>query len=258
MGTTVATNALLERKGKPFGLVLTRGFSDLIEIGDQTRPDLFDLSLSRKAKVLYEHEDVVEADERVTLEGWSLNPTPVTQEDLIAAAEAQPTEEDGEVVLGLSGEAVRVLKPLGVSNTARGGHPDAAALTYLITPSWNAICRSCTTEDSDLSPFACCTHIRTLVGLVGARPQAVNSRPEHEQQVADIARKIGFTQISLSSALSPAIKALPRGNSAVIDAYLSPILREYVEGFNSHFEGGKAGERSEFMKSDGGLVASDK
>lgn len=93
---------------------------------------------------------------------------------------------------------------------------------------------------------------------IGGRHCSRCSTAEHEQHVAEIARKIGFTQISLSSSLSPAIKALPRGNSAVIDAYLSPILREYVEGFNSHFEGGKAGERSEFMKSDGGLVASDK
>lgn len=82
--------------------------------------------------------------------------------------------------------------------------------------------------------------------------------PQHEQQVADIAAEIGFTQISLSSSLSPAIKALPRGNSAVIDAYLSPILRAYVDGFNSHFANKKAGRRSEFMKSDGGLVSSDR
>jgi 5-oxoprolinase (ATP-hydrolysing) len=83
-------------------------------------------------------------------------------------------------------------------------------------------------------------------------------RTEHERQVGDIARKVGFTQISLSSDLSPAIKALPRGNSAVIDAYLSPVLRAYVDGFNSHFADNKAGKRSEFMKSDGGLVSSDK
>ena len=113
MGTTVATNALLERKGKPFGLVLTQGFSDLIEIGDQTRPDLFDLSLSRKAKVLYDHGDVVEADERVTLEGWSLNPEPVAQEMLVSSAKGEASSERSEVILGISGEAVRVLQPLG-------------------------------------------------------------------------------------------------------------------------------------------------
>lgn len=116
MGTTVATNALLERKGKPFGLVLTEGFSDLIEIGDQTRPDLFDLSLARKAKVLYEQGDVVEAVERVTLEGWGLNPMPVAQEDLVRHAKEHGMSEEGEVVLGLSGEAVRILKPLGESD----------------------------------------------------------------------------------------------------------------------------------------------
>jgi 5-oxoprolinase (ATP-hydrolysing) len=83
-------------------------------------------------------------------------------------------------------------------------------------------------------------------------------RLEHERQVGELARKIGFTQVSLSSDLSPAIKALPRGNSAVIDAYLSPVLRAYVDGFNNHFAEKRAGKRSEFMKSDGGLVSSDK
>jgi 5-oxoprolinase (ATP-hydrolysing) len=110
MGTTVATNALLERKGQPFGLVLTKGFRDLLEIGDQTRPDLFDLSISRKAKVLYRPEHVIEADERVTMEGWSLNPTPTSAEHLLNTSTS--SEEPGEVVLGLSGEAVRLLQPL--------------------------------------------------------------------------------------------------------------------------------------------------
>jgi 5-oxoprolinase (ATP-hydrolysing) len=101
MGTTVATNALLERKGADFAL----------EIGDQTRPDLFDLTISRKASVLYKPENVLEADERVTMEGWSLNPAGVDHQSLVDGAGS--VDEPGRVVLGVSGEAVRVLEDLG-------------------------------------------------------------------------------------------------------------------------------------------------
>ncbi|WWC92039.1 uncharacterized protein L201_006993 [Kwoniella dendrophila CBS 6074] len=221
MGTTVATNALLEKKGEPFGLVLTQGFKDMIEIGDQTRPDLFDLSISRKVKMLYKPEDVVQAEERVTLEGWSLDQNAPSAEELIDRAK---TVGDDNVVMGVSGEAVRILKPLDIKKMEQ----DLQQL-----------------YDRGLRALAICLlHSYTY--------------PQHERQIGEIARRIGFTQISLSSDLSPAIKVLPRGNSAVIDAYLSPVLRSYVDGFNSHFAGKKAGKRSEFMKSDGGLVSSDK
>jgi 5-oxoprolinase (ATP-hydrolysing) len=63
MGTTVATNALLERKGVPFGLLITRGFTDLLEVGDQKRPDLFDLSISNKAKMLNDRDHVIDVKE---------------------------------------------------------------------------------------------------------------------------------------------------------------------------------------------------
>jgi 5-oxoprolinase (ATP-hydrolysing) len=136
MGTTVATNALLERKGEPFGLVLTQGFADMIEIGDQTRPDLFDLSLSRKHKVLYRPEDVVQADERVTLEGWSLDPAAPSVEEIVRGAKG--TESEGEVVVGISGEAVRILKPLSESHKQTptrdgwGRGPDRGSDTHII------------------------------------------------------------------------------------------------------------------------------
>ncbi|ORY29319.1 5-oxoprolinase [Naematelia encephala] len=222
MGTTVATNALLERKGADFGLVVTRGHKDFFEIGDQTRPDLFDLSISRKAKVLYRPENIVEANERVTMEGWSLNPEPLSTEALLAAA--KESDEPGEVVLGVSGEAVRILEPLDVAKVEK----DLQQM-----------------YDRGLRSLAVCLlHSYTY--------------PEHERQIGDIAARIGFTQISLSHALSPAIKAVPRGNSAALDAYLSPVLRSYVDGFNRHFVGGRAGKRSDFMKSDGGLSSSDK
>ncbi|WVR09658.1 hypothetical protein IAU60_006733 [Kwoniella sp. DSM 27419] len=221
MGTTVATNALLEKKGEPFGLVLTQGFKDMIEIGDQTRPDLFDLSISGKVKMLYKPEDVVQASERVTLEGWSLEQNAPSPDELIARAKSAG---DDAVVMGVSGEAVRIIKPLDTQQMEN----DLQAL-------YNRGLRAVA---------VCLLHSYTF--------------PQHERQIGEIARRVGFTQISLSSDLSPAIKALPRGNSAVIDAYLSPILRAYVDGFNSHFAGNKAGKRSEFMKSDGGLVSSEK
>ena len=94
-------------------MVVTKGFRDLLEIGDQTRPDLFDLSLAGKAGVLYYPADVVEAEERVTPEAWNLNPIPVSPQELVD--KAAEVDEPGEVVLGLSGDAVRVMKPLGSS-----------------------------------------------------------------------------------------------------------------------------------------------
>jgi len=111
MGTTVATNALLEKKGAPFGFVVTKGFKDLLEIGDQTRPDLFDLSISGKPDLLYDPKHVVEADERVTMEGWSLNTEGLSPEELVARAHC--SKDPGRVVLGDSGEAVRVISALG-------------------------------------------------------------------------------------------------------------------------------------------------
>jgi 5-oxoprolinase (ATP-hydrolysing) len=111
MGTTVATNALLEKKGEPFGLVLTAGFADMLEIGDQTRPDLFDLSIAGKAEILYDRDHVIEADERVTLEGYSLDQSRLSPMDLLELAEQD--EEPGTVRIGNSGEAVRIIRGLG-------------------------------------------------------------------------------------------------------------------------------------------------
>lgn len=83
----------------------------MLEIGDQTRPDLFDLSISTKPSLLYSRDNVIEASERVTPEGWTLDPQGQTVEGLLAAA--KETEEDGEVFVGVSGEVVRVLEKLG-------------------------------------------------------------------------------------------------------------------------------------------------
>jgi 5-oxoprolinase (ATP-hydrolysing) len=82
--------------------------------------------------------------------------------------------------------------------------------------------------------------------------------PDHELAIGNIAREIGFTQVSLSSQLLPMIKAVSRGHSAAADAYLSPVVQKYIDGFRSgfvgHLEDSTEGARCEFMQSDGGLV----
>ncbi len=101
MGTTVATNALLERKGSRCALLITKGFEDLMAIGNQSRPRLFDLNI-RKPGVLY--EKVVGVEERVTLEAYSEDP-------LQDACKSKVNGQD--IVQGVTGEVVRILKPLG-------------------------------------------------------------------------------------------------------------------------------------------------
>ncbi|KAL9625964.1 MAG: hypothetical protein Q9164_007974, partial [Protoblastenia rupestris] len=100
MGTTVATNALLERKGENMAMVVTKGFKDCLEIGNQSRPKIFDLAI-RRPDVLY--HKVIEIDERVTLEDYAEDP-----ERNITKVE--PGVKDSELVRGLSSEAVRVLQ----------------------------------------------------------------------------------------------------------------------------------------------------
>lgn len=103
MGTTVATNALLERKGDRVALLITKGFKDALQIGNQSRPHLFDLNI-RRPDVLY--EDVIEVDERVTIEDYQQNPTP--DRDALAAA----LESESDLTRGVSGEVVRKLQSL--------------------------------------------------------------------------------------------------------------------------------------------------
>src|ERR1044072_2320882 len=103
MGTTVATNALLERKGEDIAMVVTKGFKDCLEIGNQSRPNIFALDI-RKPEVLY--KKVVEIDERVTLEDYAEDPErTVTQAKAIEEA-----ADSAELVKGLSGETVRILQ----------------------------------------------------------------------------------------------------------------------------------------------------
>ena len=181
MGTTVATNALLERRGEPTLLLVTRGFRDALRIGYQTRPDLFTLDIELP-EMLY--SEVLEVDERI----------------------------------GAQGEMVRPLDEA----SARAGLQAA--------------------------------HDRGLRSLAVLFMHSYRY-PEHEQRVAEIARQIGFSQISISSQVSPLMKLVSRGDTTVVDAYLSPILRRYVGRVAGELSGmQEAGGRLLFMQSNGGLT----
>ena len=229
MGTTVATNALLERKGERIAMVVTKGFKDCLVIGNQSRPKIFDLAI-RKPDVLY--ETVVEIDERVTLEDYAEDPerTETTAQALVDSPEA----ESKELVKGLSGETVRVMR-----RAEDGDIRQKLQSVY---------------DQGIRSIAVCLMHGYTF--------------PTHENQVGRIAKEIGFTHISLSHELMPMIKLVPRATSVCADAYLTPAIKKYINGFQSGFEGGlgaqkvqangKGGARCEFMQSDGGLVDVDK
>jgi 5-oxoprolinase (ATP-hydrolysing) len=163
MGTTVATNALLERKGDCTVLVITKGFRDALRIGYQNRPDIFARQIILP-EMLY--EKVIEVEERYNAQG--------------------------EEVIPVNIDAVR---------------PQLQA-AY---------------DDGILS----CA----IVFMHGYR------YPKHEKQVAVIAKEIGFTQISVSHEVSPLMKIVSRGDTTVVDAYLSPILRRYVDQVASQLNG---------------------
>ena len=187
MGTTVATNALLERAGDRTVLVTTDGFRDALEIGYQARPRLFDRHII-KPENLYER--VVEVRERV--------------------------RADGTVDI-----------PIDL-DTARAGLRQA--------------------YDDGIRSAA-------IVFMHGYRYH------DHEAQVAAIARDMGFTQVSVSHEVSPLMKLVGRGDTTVVDAYLSPILRRYVEQVATELSpagaDGKDAPQLMFMQSSGGLTAAD-
>ncbi|MGZ9033256.1 MAG: hydantoinase/oxoprolinase family protein, partial [Rhodospirillales bacterium] len=176
MGTTVATNALLERKGDRVLLAITRGFRDALRIGYQNRPRLFDRHIVLP-ELLYER--VCEIEERIDAQGETLTP--------------------------LDEAAAR------------------AAFTEAYTSGIRAI---------------------AIVLMHGYR------FPAHEQRLAEIAGEIGLTQISVSHAVSPLMKVVSRGDTTVVDAYLSPILRRYVDAV----AGALGCVRLMFMQSNGGLT----
>ncbi|KAH6652935.1 hydantoinase B/oxoprolinase [Truncatella angustata] len=230
MGTTVATNALLERKGERIALVVTKGFKDCLSIGNQSRPKIFDLAI-RKPDVLY--EQVVEVDERVTLEDYAEDPERRQAKAHVKVGEQGSEKED--LVIGLSGEAVRVLR-------RPEGHGIRKQLQEI--------------HDKGIRTIAVCLmHGYTF--------------PDHEALVGKIAKEVGFTHISLSHELMPMIKLVSRATSVCADAYLTPAIKKYISGFQKGFEGGlgtrsvldqqgNKGARCEFMQSDGGLVDVEK
>jgi 5-oxoprolinase (ATP-hydrolysing) len=180
MGTTVATNALLERKGERTLLLITAGFGDLLRIGYQTRPRLFDLEIQRP-DLLYER--AAEVQERLDAEGVVL--TPMDETSLRAALTAAHAD-------GISAVAIAFLH------------------AYL--------------------------------------------NPEHEARAAEIARETGFTQVSASHQVSRLAKLVGRGDTTVVDAYLSPILRRYVDQVADALDLGRACDKLLFMQSNGGLT----
>jgi 5-oxoprolinase (ATP-hydrolysing) len=176
MGTTVATNALLERTGEPTVLVTTRGFADALRIAYQNRPKIFARHIDLP-EVL--HSLVVEADERL--------------------------DAAGEVVVALDVESLRGDLQAAFDQGYR-------SVAVLLMHSFR--------------------------------------NPVHERRIGELARRVGFTQVSLSHEVSPLMKLVSRGDTTVVDAYLSPILRRYVD----HVSGALPGVKCQFMRSSGGLT----
>ncbi|WP_432704480.1 hydantoinase B/oxoprolinase family protein [Bosea vaviloviae] len=183
MGTTVATNALLERKGDRTLLVTTKGFRDALRIGYQARPDIFAKEIIKPEQL---YDDVVEIDERVLSDG------------VIEQA------------------------------------PDEAAIRAALQAQYDAGFRA------------------VAIAFMHAYRY-----PAHEQLAARIAREIGFPQVSVSHEVSPLIKLVGRGDTTVVDAYLSPILSRYVAQVSEELDIARTGARLMFMMSSGGLTAAE-
>ncbi len=176
LGTTVATNALLERKGEPTVLVITRGFADALRIAYQDRPRIFDRQVVRPEMV---YSRVIEATERIGARG--------------------------EVIIALDEDAV------------------ACDLRAAYDEGFRSV---------------------AVVCMHGYR------HPAHEARIGEIARRAGFAQVSLSHATSQLMKLVSRGDTTLVDAYLSPILARYVDQVAGELDG----VRLQFMQSSGGLT----
>ena len=177
MGTTVATNALLERKGERTALAITAGFGDALRIGYQARPEIFARHIVLPAML---YETVVEIEERAGADG----------------AIIRPLEEDR------ARADLNILRAKGFD-----------ALAIVLMHGWRFT--------------------------------------DHELQLSAIARDLGFSQVSVSHEVAPLIKLIGRGDTTVVDAYLSPILRRYVDKVAAGLGGGA---RLQFMQSNGGLA----
>ncbi|HMN50656.1 MAG TPA: hydantoinase B/oxoprolinase family protein [Xanthobacteraceae bacterium] len=183
MGTTVATNALLERKGDRTLLLITKGFRDALKIGYQARPKIFAKEII-KPEMLYER--VSEISERILADG---------------TVEQKPDEKEIRAAL----------------EAAQRDGINAVAIVLMHAYRY----------------------------------------PAHEQLAAKIAREMGFAQVSVSHETSPLIKLVGRGDTTVVDAYLSPILARYVARVSKELDAKNSGARLMFMMSSGGLTAAD-
>jgi 5-oxoprolinase (ATP-hydrolysing) len=183
MGTTVATNALLERKGERTLLLTTKGFRDALRIGYQARPNIFAKEIVKPDEL---YDEVVEIAERVLSDG-------VVETPLDEAAARAALEE------------------------ARAQGYEALAIVFMHAYKY----------------------------------------PDHERRVAAMAREMGFPQVSVSHEVSPLVKLVGRGDTTVVDAYLSPILSRYVAQVSEELDVARTGARVMFMMSSGGLTAAE-
>jgi 5-oxoprolinase (ATP-hydrolysing) len=180
MGTTIATNALLERKGRSHALLITRGFADVLQIGTQQRPDIFEIRVV-KPSVLY--QTVVEIDERIAANGEVLQPPDLRQIQ----------------------QQLQTLRSQGLGNLA-------------------------------------------IVFLHGF------AFPQHEKIVADLARSLGFQNISCSHEVCPEIGLTARGDTTTADAYLTPLLLTYLRTLENQLPASKL----KMMQSSGGLIEANR
>jgi len=183
MGTTVATNALLERQGTPTVLIVTKGFRDALAIGYQNRPDIFALNIEKSAPI---YDRVVEAQERMSA--------------------------DGEIITTLDEDDIRRLL------------------------------QTCF-DDGLRSTAICLVH--------GYR------YTEHETRIGEIAKEIGFTQVSISHDVESLIKFVSRGETTLADAYLTPVLNNYIDGLQTELSSVAKPDRLLFMQSNGGLTLAE-
>lgn len=227
MGTTVATNALLERKGEKIAMVVTKGFKDCLEIGNQSRPKIFDLAI-RKPDVLY--EKVVEIDERVTLEDYAEDP-----ERNITKIDSKHDSGDEKLVRGLSSEAVRILQ-----------HPNEETIRKQLRKVY----------DQGIKSIAVCLmhgytfpNHEALVGKI-ARDIGFDHVSLSHELMPMIKLVPRATSACADAYLTPAIKK-----------YIAGFQKGFEGGLGTESvkkESGTKGARCEFMQSDGGLVDVDK
>lgn len=185
MGTTVATNAMLERGGVRTALAVTKGFKDILVINEQTRESLFDLNIKKRENL---YEEVFEVDERLIYDN-----------------------EDGSlhIEVPLDREQIK----------------------------------------SDLQRLRSKGIISLAISLLHAYKE-----PTREQEIAQLAKEVGFEFISLSSDIAPSIKLVDRTQTTVLDAYLTPHIQNYIENFKKEFDGNLANIPLFFMQSHGGLI----